>query len=338
MTKERLLELNNLVISNEFKKEEYAQMDFNDAYSMFRLSVMHHKKFADDLKKLQADDSAENKEEKTTQLDKITKLFLTKADYFYRLSIEKVKAMEAFYIAYSRCTNSPYVFCEPNNMDDVVWFFTSEERVLDVVKKQAEKNVALRAVKVENKDFLKIFTALFYMGIDNILFDYGTDNMVLQLDRICRKPNFAKLENKVAAVANVELQLSSMYFLQEARKNIENSKKQNLPVLEEEMAKNLVNGTFLVPFLKADPEKGNEPENVRIPFIKGPEGAKILPLFTDISEFEKYNKDGKFSVVIVKFEKLEQFMGNADAVDVNPLGTNLYIKKELIPTFMERFA
>lgn len=337
MTKERLQELNNMIISNKFDKDAYAQLDFTEAFSLFRLAALHREKLAADLKKLKEDPNAENKEEREEKLDKLCKVFVTKIDFFYSLAIEKVKAMECFYVAFSKCTNSPFVYCDPKTQDDLVWFFTTEEKIKEAVAKMAERHIDLRAIKVENKDFLKIFTSLFYMGIDNILFDFATENMAVALTRICRKPDFSKLENKAAQVVNVELQLSSMYFLQEARRNIEASKKQNLPVLEEEMSRNIVKGTFLVPIVKADPEGGLEPSNIRIPFLKGQNDTKVLPLFTDLSEFEKFNKDRKYSLLIIPFDKIESAMGPADAVGLNPLGTNIYMKKELLEKLKERF-
>lgn len=353
MEKERLKELNALVLSNKFDQEVYKQLSMEEAYAMFRLAAMHHKKVAENLEKLKKEQPEEEKseQEKTEENSNVTdfsagkiktqenvaKVLLSKATFFYTLSIEQMKKLDAFYVAYSKCTNSPFVFCDPNTFDDMAWIFTSEEKLRQVMEKQKEKSVELRGVKVANAQFLQFFTSLFYMGIDNVLFDYGTEGMMFNLSRICKKPNFAEMKNKAAAVSNTALQLSSMYFLQEARKNVDKSQKQNLPQLEEEMSKNLVHGKYLVPFIKVDPEAGNDQKNIQIPYLKGQDGNMILPVFTDLMEFAKYNREKKFSAVILNFEKLPGFVGNSVGIVLNPLGCNLFLKKEQLPLLVKRF-
>lgn len=353
MKKERLQELNTLLLSNKFDKEAYQQLGMDEAYAMFRLAAMHHKKITENLEKLkkeqpqqeenQQEQTEENSNIKDFQAEKIkaqenvAKVMLSKANFFYSLSIEQMKKLEAFYVAYSKHTNSPFAFCDPNTFDDMTWIFTSEEKLREVMEKQKEKHIELRGVKVENEKFLQFFTSLFYMGIDNVLFDYGTDGMMFNLSRICKKPNFAEMKNKAAAVSNAALQLTSMYFLQEARKAVDKAEKENLPQLEEEMSKNLVAGRFLVPFIKVDPEAGNEQKNIQIPYLKGQDESMILPVFTDLMEFAKYNREKKFSAVILTFDKLSGFIGNGVGIILNPLGCNLFLKKEQLPLLVKRF-
>ena len=349
MKKERLQELNTLLLSNKFDREAYQQLSMEEAYAMFRLAAMHHKKLSDDLARLKkeqpkeessAEESSNIKDFNAGKIkaqENAIKVLMSKATFFYSLSIEQMKKLDAFYVAYSKFTNSPFAFCDPNTFDDMAWVFTSEEKLNQVVEKQKENHVELRGVKVENAKFLQFFTGLFYMGIDNVLFDYGTEGMMFNLSRICKKPNFAELENKAAAVENAALQLTSMYFLQEARKNIDQTKKENLPQLEEEMSKNLVSGRYLVPFIKVDPEAGNDQKNIQIPYLKGQDGNMILPVFTDLMEFAKYNREKKFSAVILKFDKLSGFIGKGVGIILNPLGCNLFLRKEQLPLLIKRF-
>lgn len=353
MEKERLQELNTLLLSNKFDQEAYQKLSMEEAYAMFRLAAMHHRKVSENLEKLKKEqpEKEENTQETTEENENITdfaagkikaqenaaKVLLNKANFFYTLSIEQMKRLDAFYVAYSKCTNSPFVFCDPNTYDDMTWIFTSEEKLRQVMEKQKENHVELRGVKVENAKFLQFFTSLFYMGVDNVLFDYGTEGMMFNLSRICKKPDFEKMENKAAAVVNSSLQLTTMYFLQEARKNVEQKKKENLPQLEEEMSKNLVSGRYLVPFIKVDPEGGNDPKNIQIPYLKGQDESMILPVFTDLMEFTKYNVEKKFSAVILKFDKLQGFIGNGIGIILNPLGCNLFLKKEQLPLLVKRF-
>ena len=353
MKKERLQELNQLLLNSKPEKEAFDQLSMEDAYALFRLAAMHHKKVTENIAKLKEEQPKQEKseqEEKEENLhitdfneakiksqENVAKVLLGKANFFYTLSIERMKKLEAFYVAYSKYTNSPFAFCDPNTFDDMTWIFTSEEKLRQVMEKQKENNIELRGVKVENEKFLQFFTSLFYMGIDNVLFDYGTEGMMFKLTRICKKPNFAEMENKAAAVENSALQLTSMYFLQEARKAEDKRQKESLPQLEEEMSKNLVAGRFLVPFIKVDPEAGNDQKNIQIPYLKGRDDSMILPVFTDLMEFAKYNREKKFSAVILTFDKLSGFIGNGVGIVLNPLGCNLFLKKEQLPLLAKRF-
>ncbi len=353
MEKERLQELNTLLLSNKFDQEAYQQLSMEEAYAVFRLAAMHHKKVSENLEKLKKEqpEASKSEQQETEQKsnikdfnegkikaqENVLKVLMTKATYFYSLAIERLKKLDAFYVAYAQTTNSPFVFCDPNTFEDMTWIFTSEEKLKEVAEKQKENHIALRGVKVENEKFLQFFTSLFYMGVDNVLFDYGTEGMMFNLTRICKKPNFAEMKNKAAAVANPSLELTMLYFLQEARKDVDRSQKQNLPQLEEEMSKNLVGGRYLVPFIRVDPEAGNEQKNIQIPYLKGQDGNMILPVFTDLMEFSKYNRESKFSAIILTFDKLIGFIGKGVGIILNPLGSNLFLKKEQLPLLVKRF-
>ena len=63
----------------------------------------------------------------------------------------------------------------------------------------------------------------------------------------------------------------------------------------------------------------------------------ILPVFTDLMEFSKYNRESKFSAIILTFDKLIGFIGKGVGIILNPLGSNLFLKKEQLPLLIKRF-
>ena len=175
MKKERLEELNQLLLSSKVDKEVYDQLSMEDAYALFRLAAMHHKKVSEKIEELKKEHPTQEKndqEEKNLHItdfneakiksqENVAQILLKKATFFYSLSIERMKKLEAFYVAYSKYTNSPFAFCDPNTFDDMTWIFTSEEKLRQVMEKQRENNIELRGVKVENEKFLQFFTMCF---------------------------------------------------------------------------------------------------------------------------------------------------------------------------------
>ena len=63
------------------------------------------------------------------------------------------------------------------------------------------------------------------------------------------------------------------------------------------------------------------------------------PIFTDYSEFQKFNKEGKFKANIIEFVNIEKVLGKSvEGVVVNPQGMNTVIAKSMIPNLLNRFA
>lgn len=129
MEKERLQELNTLLLSNKFDQEAYQQLSMEEAYAVFRLAAMHHKKVSENLEKLKKEqpEASKSEQQETEQKsnikdfnegkikaqENVLKVLMTKATYFYSLAIERLKKLDAFYVAYAQTTNSPFVFCDP---------------------------------------------------------------------------------------------------------------------------------------------------------------------------------------------------------------------------------
>lgn len=331
MTKERLAELNKLLLSNNLEPEKYKDLTLDETYAVFRLATVQHAKLKEQFSKPVSKKALRDSQQHLLQL------MQTKSNYFYSLSIEKLKALDAFYVATSTLTNAPFAHCDEKTFDDFVWIFTSEEKLNAVAETQKEKGEPIKSVKVENNGFLKFFSGLFFLGIDHIMIDYGTDQMVIALTHICQKPDFENLPNVAAQVNNPTLYLSTIYFLQEFRKPEELRDQENIKMLEEEMAKNLTVSQYLVPFVK--PENPNEEgAQFQIPYFKGKNDHMLLPVFTDLYEFNKYNTNQQFSIAVVTFDKLPDFVKEAHAILINPLSFSLVLDKTIIEPIIKRFS
>ena len=88
-----------------------------------------------------------------------------------------------------------------------------------------------------------------------------------------------------------------------------------LSELQEEIGAHFTKGRYIVPL----PEEGNG-----IPLVKLKSGDIFQPIFTDVIEFQRFNRDKKFKPVVVDAVKIAQVLPNeAKGIVLNPLGVNM---------------
>ena len=82
--------------------------------------------------------------------------------------------------------------------------------------------------------------------------------------------------------------------MQEAARPVPNEEKENLKELEEELAADLVKAKYIIPIELQD-GPGNDLEKLknrkyRLPILKNKQEEALQPLFTDPTEFAKFNR------------------------------------------------
>ena len=94
---------------------------------------------------------------------------------------------------------------------------------------------------------------------------------------------------------------------------------EELAQLQEEMSVNFGRGNFLVPLQK---------EGKGIPLIRMGE-EKYQPVFTDILEFQKFNRGNVLRPVVVSADRIPQVLvADACGVVLNPMGVNVPLRIE----------
>ena len=85
--------------------------------------------------------------------------------------------------------------------------------------------------------------------------------------------------------------------------------------LQEEAASHFGKGRYIVPV---------QAEDNGIPLMKLKNGTVFQPLFTDILEFQKFNRENKLKPMVIEAAKIPQMLPKeANGVIINPLGVNL---------------
>ena len=159
------------------------------------------------------------------------------------------------------------------------------------------------------------------MGVNCLVVNKGTDSEIaIQLEELVRRPENQKLPEGTVRIENREFHLTALYFMQELRRKPHNQLTEMLKELQEELLAHYSEGTFI---LAVREDKG-------IAIMKQKDGKTLLPIFTDVQEFQKFqmmNQNSKFGTAMVKPEKILGFLPkDAAGVLVNPIGVNLPLK------------
>ena len=81
---------------------------------------------------------------------------------------QKLREADSLYAILSGCTKEPYVYCDPETMDDAILLFTDEEGAKVGAQKLAEQQIPVGIAKVDRKSLLLFYTSLYTMGVNAI--------------------------------------------------------------------------------------------------------------------------------------------------------------------------
>ena len=170
-------------------------------------------------------------------------------------------------------------------------------------------------MRMENRQMLPFYTSLYTMGINALLvFDGGEKTPVQLADFVRRRKNEDIPEGKVW-VENPALHLTALYFLQDARRQPAQQMSQESRELQEELLAHFSKGRYIFPIRK---------DGKGVPLARLNNGDTYQPIFTDILEFQKFNKEDQLRAVVVDAAKIPQVLAKeAKGVLLNITGINL---------------
>ena len=119
------------------------------------------------------------------------------------------------------------------------------------------------------------------------------DEYKLQLADLVNRPGQNLKEGQIW-VENPGLHLTALYFMQEVRRQKFEKLPKELQELQEEILADYGKGTYLAPF--------NEENGV--PLLKQQNGDSYQPIFTDMLEFNKFNRENFFKASVMTADKI----------------------------------
>lgn len=220
-----------------------------------------------------------------------------------------------YFVLMSGCTREPYVQCDPETFDDETMVFLEEDAARAKAKELADARIPVVPTRLQSRQMLSFFTSLFTMGINALRICYQGEESSMQLDDIVKRKEKKDMPDGSVWVENPQLHLTALYFAQELRRPMGPDTKDRLMELQEEMSADFKRGSFIFALHKDG--KGT-------PMVKMKNGQKYQPVFTDVMEFVRFNREKEFRPVVVGADKLLQALDNSAAgVILNCMGVNI---------------
>lgn len=222
-----------------------------------------------------------------------------------------------FYTLLSLCTKAPYVLCDPETFDDEIMIYFDPEAAKKAAESLLNAKIPINIVKVEEKQKLLFLTGLFPLGVNALLVHGAEGSVRVQLNELVKRENPGKQPDGSIWIENPELHLTMLYYAQEARKPAqgENRDDSGLKGMQDEIMADFRKGTFIL----AAPKDENG-----IPLVKLEDGKMYQPLFTDVIEFRRFNREDSFRPLMAEADKIPQILPEGvEGVILNPLGVKL---------------
>lgn len=233
-------------------------------------------------------------------------------------TLSMLRGSEFIYVLISQYTNIPYVQCDPETYDDEIVLFFSEEDAKREMMRLWEEKTPVKVAKIERKAFLGFYSSLYSMGVNCIRINQGTSQTAaVQLTDLIRRTDVEKRPEGQGRIENPQLHLTAIYFVQELRKKQSAEMSEEVKELNEEMLAHFQRGRYIVA------AQGNQ----GLAVLKEKNGQVYQPLFTDIYEFQKFNREKKFQPMVVEAGKVTEIVSKDSAgVVINPFGVNVRLQ------------
>lgn len=258
------------------------------------------------------------------------------------LLIKNLQKLDELYVIFSQYTRMPYIECDEETYDDQIHIFSSEAEIQEFAKEYTEKKILLMAKKLPKSQAAAVFSSMFGMGINAIIFHHNGTKARLQLEEVAKKPDMEKYAKAQMPIMNPTLTLSVLYFLEEAYRPVEHDKKM-LKELEDEMIANLARSRYIIAMSAAKPGEKLDPKNPKqakgVNYIKDKDGQFYLPVFSTMSEFQGFyrEKADGMGMLVLNFEQLTKSLKpDAKGLVLNPAGYRLQISKEQIDKIINK--
>ncbi len=250
---------------------------------------------------------------------------------------KRIPQLEQLYVIFGVGTRLPFVTCDEEDFTDQIWAFVEEEKAKHYVDVRRENfQDILAVVKVNKEQLLQFFSGLYSCGIDIIMFQEEERLTKLPLNKLVVQPDFSMIPENKRPLFNPQMQLSGIHFMQEMHRKERNA--QALHDYEEEMAVNIVRSRFLVPHEIEGDAPLADGSNIRIPCVTNKDGQMFQPIFTDLQEMAKFDKERKFRASAIPFENIQKAMGKeVKGIVINPMSLNIILLADKIPALIERF-
>lgn len=256
--------------------------------------------------------------------------------------IQSIMNKEALYAAFCVSTKMPFIICDPESFNDQVWVFDSEEALKSFVTEYGQKKYIVRGARMNPKQYAGFFGSLYTLGVNEVVVASADSQQKIALTDLVKRPDFSRIPAAARPVENPTLQLSGLYFMQEATRQVPNEEKKNLQELNEEFSADLAAARYIVAVIpKEGPGSIGEKiakHEFNVPVLNMKNGKKFVPCFSDQFEFDKFKGKSRLLELAVPLPGLMQYSGkDTDGFMLNPMGMSMVLTRELIDAIQKAF-
>ena len=256
--------------------------------------------------------------------------------------LKKVLQKDQLIAAFCGSTNMPFVYCDPVTYEDQVWVFSDEAGLREFAERFAGKKIPMRGVSIKKNAYPGFFASLLPMGITQVVFTENGANAAIPLDQFVKRQDLSSIPAARRPLENPALQLTALYLMQEARRQVPNEEKEDLQSLNEEFLVNLARSRFMMPVeIKNGPgTPGEKLKNGQVGFVNlnMKNGDTYRPIFSDAYEFNKFKQKKNLQSLMLPFAGLKQAMPkNVKGYILNPAGCSIVILPQLIDQVLQNF-
>ncbi len=226
----------------------------------------------------------------------------------------ELRTAKEIYVIFSGATNCPYVLCDPETADDEVFIYLKKADGQKERDRLTAQKIPVALAIVQNRQFLNFYTSLYTMGVNALMVNDGKKTRRIQLSDIVKRKLPDPDTDGRAWVENPGLHLTAIYLMQEIRKAPQSEATPEEQELFDEIKADLGNARLIQPVVK---------DQKAVPMLQMRD-EKFQPMFTDILEFQKFNKDDQFRPLIVEAGEIGKILlHEASGIIINPAGVNL---------------
>lgn len=229
--------------------------------------------------------------------------------------VEQLKTTDSLWSIKVRATNNFYLGAE--NEKPSAYLFTDKTFADNFLKDVKWGGIESKCLEIKADQRNAFFSDLYRSGFEAVTIDKGEDFLVISLLSIIEK------ENSEEAVMNPPLVRAANQFYQEL------ARKQAFKAMQDLLSREIFKASFLVPVAGASEGEGRHlterTAKQTYAVLSTQNGKKYLPVFTDWSEFAKYDKKKSCDAVLAGFGELKKLLRKVDGIALNPFGFNLIL-------------
>jgi hypothetical protein len=281
ISKERTDELTAMITN--FKTEEIKALPFEELATCFLAGIT----------KINELNAAEQKN------DILTEKYNRQQKELHPVFIEKLKAAEEYFIAFSPATHAPYMDLREKSGQACLWLFTKEEYAKNCRNFFARQYIFIDVVKIDKKDFSEFAKNLPRWGFNFFTLNNGVHNLTVELSALIGKVQYSCPVNPSLHARRFDFFQSLLLYNKVPQTNHKLYEQYHNPMLmkakESVMLHELYKAkyTLVMKVIKQKDENGQETETSEIPTnIK--DDVRFLLVFTDMLEFNAWKNASDF--------------------------------------------